>query len=214
MSEYVPWFRRTAAEAQRWAPPPTRPGALERWRIVWDSIKGQVAGEEEIDLTRSREYCSFIVNAVETNRPFRFNGNVPNTGLITNLPPGCNVEVPIYADSAGLHPSFVGDLPAQLAAINRTNVNVQELAVKGFLQQDRDAILQAVALDPLAAASISLEAMEEMVDELFDAHVRWVDGYAWRLPSTRARRRRPQPPPHAGGETGAKEARDREPSRV
>jgi hypothetical protein len=92
-------------------------------------------------------------------------------------------------------------------------VNVQELAVKGFLQKDRDAVLQAVALDPLAAASISLEAMEEMVDELFEAHARWVDGYAWRLPSTRARPRRPQPP-HAGGETGPKEARDREPSSV
>jgi alpha-galactosidase len=191
MSEYVPWFRRTAEEAQRWAPPPTRPMGLERWRLVWDGIKRQVAGEEEIDLTRSREYCSFIVNAVETNTPFRFNGNVPNAGLITNLPPGCNVEVPVYADSAGLHPAFVGDLPAQLAAINRTNVNVQELAVTGFLRQDRDAVLQAVALDPLAAASISLEAMEAMVDELFDAHARWVEGYAWRLPSTRARNGRP-----------------------
>ena len=208
MSEYVPWFRRTAEEAQRWAPPPTRPMGIDRWRIVWDSIKRQVAGEEAIDLTRSREYCSFIVNAVETNDPFRFNGNVPNAGLITNLPPGCNVEVPIYADAAGLHPSYVGDLPSQLASINRTNVNVQELAVKGFVNRDRDAIFQAVALDPLAAASISLEAMKEMVDELFNAHSRWVDGFEWHLPSTQ---RRNPGRPSGNGAAHHKEAAVREP---
>jgi hypothetical protein len=125
--------------------------------------------------------------------------------------------VPVSADSAGLHPAFVGDLPAQLAAINRTNVNVQELAVTGFLRQDGGAVLQAVALDPPAAASISLEAMESMADELFDAHARRVEGYAWRLPSTRARNGRPQAPSaptRAGDETRAKEVRGRESSSV
>ena len=104
---------------------------------MWESIKQQIAGEAPIDFKRSREYCSYIVHAVESNTPFRFNGNVPNTGLITNLPPGCNVEVPILTDGDGLHPCHVGDLPSQLAAINRTNVNVQELAVQGFLRRDR-----------------------------------------------------------------------------
>ena len=154
MSEYVPWFRRTAEEIERYAPMPTRPMGPARYAQVWESIGRQVAGTEEIDLARSREYCSYIINAVETNTPFRFNGNVPNTGLITNLPPGCNVEVPIYADAAGLHPSFVGDLPSQLAVINRTNVNVQELAVQGFVGKDRDAVLQACAIDPLATTSV------------------------------------------------------------
>jgi alpha-galactosidase len=186
MSEYVPWFRRTAEEIERYAPPPNRPTGPARYAQVWESIGRQVAGTEEIDLTRSREYCSFIINAVETNTPFRFNGNVPNTGLITNLPPGCNVEVPIYADGAGLHPAFVGDLPPQLAAINRTNVNVQELAVEGFVKRDRDAVLQACAVDPLASTSVRWEDLKPMVDELFDASARWVDGYAWTLPSSRA----------------------------
>ncbi|HEX2325646.1 MAG TPA: alpha-galactosidase [Chloroflexota bacterium] len=185
MSEYVPWFRRTAEAIERYAPMPTRPMGPARYAQVWESIGRQVAGTEEIDLTRSREYCSFIINAVETNTPFRFNGNVPNTGLITNLPPGCNVEVPIYADSAGLHPAYVGDLPAPLAAINRTNVNVQELAVQGFLKRDRDAVLQACAVDPLASTSVRWEDLKPMVDELFDASARWVDGYAWTLPSSR-----------------------------
>src|SRR5439155_23103160 len=117
------------------------------------------------DYKLSREYCSYIMHAVETNSLFRFNGNVPNTGLITNLPPGCNVEVPILADGAGLHPCYVGDLPSQLAAINRTNVNVQELAVKGFLDRDKDAVFQACALDPLASATVAIDDIHSMVEE-------------------------------------------------
>ena len=138
-----------------------------RRQQVWESIKQQIAGEAPIDFKRSREYCSYIVHAVESNTPFRFNGNVPNTGLITNLPPGCNVEVPILTDGAGLHPCYVGDLPSQLAAINRTNVNVQELAVQGFLA-GTGRRSTGPALDPLAAATLPL-GQPRMVDELFAA---------------------------------------------
>ncbi|MGH2371332.1 MAG: alpha-glucosidase/alpha-galactosidase, partial [Chloroflexota bacterium] len=118
MSEYVPWFRRTEADRERFTPASTPDfrrsaqangaGQLaavpNRRRQVWESIKQQIAGQAPIDLKRSREYCSYIVHAVEANTPFRFNGNVPNTGLITNLPPRCSVEVPIFVDNAGLHP--------------------------------------------------------------------------------------------------------------
>ncbi|HEX2038015.1 MAG TPA: alpha-galactosidase [Chloroflexota bacterium] len=192
MSEYVPWFRRTEADRERFAPPRgagdfQRPaqaagaGQLAavptRRQQVWESIKQQIAGEAPIDFKLSREYCSYIVHAVEANMPFRFNGNVPNTGLIPNLPPGCSVEVPILADNAGLHPCYVGDLPAQLAAINRTNVNVHELAVRGFLNRDRAAVRQACALDPLTAATTGLDDVRSMVDELFEANARWLDGW-------------------------------------
>jgi alpha-galactosidase len=196
MSEYVPWFRRTEADRARYTPPSIFPewqraaeagaGQLAavpaRRAAVWASIKRQIAGEEPIDLKRSREYCSYIVHAIETNTPFRFNGNVQNTGLITNLPPNCSVEVPILVDGAGLHPCYVGDLPSPLAAINRTNVNVQELAVQGFLRRDRDAVFQACALDPLASATVGLDDMRQMVDELFEANARWLDGFEPRLP--------------------------------
>ena len=63
---------------------------------------------EALPFNRTHEYCSFIVHAIETNTPYRFNGNVPNTDLISNLPPGCNVEVPILVDSAGIHPCYIG----------------------------------------------------------------------------------------------------------
>jgi alpha-galactosidase len=204
MSEYVPWFRRTQDDRDRYTPMTAFPewqrapqmngqaqpqGQLaavpSRRGAVWESIKKQIAGDEPIDLKRSREYCSFIVNAVETNEPFRFNGNVPNTGLITNLPPGCNVEVPILTDNAGLHPCYIGDLPSQLAGINRTNVNVQELAVKGFLQRDKDAIFQACALDPLASATVGIDDIRAMVEELFVANAKWLDGYEARAPQVK-----------------------------
>jgi alpha-galactosidase len=200
MSEYVPWFRRTEADRERYTPSTSMPewmrterqgqqaqGALaavpQRHAEVWETIKKQIAGEAPIDYKLSREYCSYIMHAVETNAPFRFNGNVQNTGLITNLPPNCNVEVPIMVDNTGLRPCYVGDLPSQLAGINRTNVNVQELAVKGFLDRDREAIHQACALDPLAASVVNLPDMRKMVDELFEANSRWLDGYDAKAPA-------------------------------
>ena len=85
-------------------------------------------------MERSHEYGSRILNAIETNVPYTFNGNVHNTGLITNLLPNAIVEVPIVADAMGLHPCHVGDLPPALAALNRSNLAVQELAVKGFVE--------------------------------------------------------------------------------
>ena len=137
------------------------------------------------------EYCSQIIHAIEANAVFRFNGNVPNAGLITNLPPGCNVEVPILVDNTCLHPCHVGALPSQLAAINRTNVNVQELAVKGFLEGDRAAVFQACALDPLTAATLSLDTIRKLVDALFEANAPYLDGQAameerlgWDAPQT------------------------------
>jgi alpha-galactosidase len=181
MSEYVPWFRRTQEDRQRYAPVRGQSEVTSRRDQTEQLLLNQAEGTAPVDLKRSREYCSSIIHAIETNTPFRFNGNVPNTGLIPNLPPHCSVEVPIFADNAGLHPCYVGELPSQLAAINRTNVNVQELAVNGFLNRDKDAVFQACAVDPLCSASINLEDTRKMVDELFEAQQHWLEGYTARL---------------------------------
>ena len=102
------------------------------------------------------------------------NGNVANTGLITNLPPGCVVEVPCLVDGTGVHPCYVGDLPGQLAGLNRANVAVQELAVKAALEGDHEALYRAVALDPLTAATLSLADIRRMVDEMTEALLPWM----------------------------------------
>ena len=176
MSEYTPWFRRTAELRERFTPAGGGSKAVEvpggdaaRRAEHFDEIRGELRSAEPLPFQRTHEYCSFILHAIETNTPFRFNGNVPNEELISNLPAGCNVEVPILADSAGLHACAIGDLPAQCAAINRTNVNVQELAVAAILNGDREAVYQAIALDPLTTTQCSLDEVRQMTDELFAA---------------------------------------------
>ena len=115
-----------------------------------------------------------IINAMETNEPFAFNGNVPNRGLITNLPAGACVEVPCLVDALGVQPTVVGDLPPPLAALNRTNVNVQELATRGGVRGDREAVCHALMLDPLTGAVCTLDEIGRMTDELFAAEEQWL----------------------------------------
>jgi alpha-galactosidase len=129
---------------------------------------------EDPSLKRTHEYGSYIIEAIETNVPIRINGNVPNTGLIENLPEGCCVEVPCLVDANGLQPTKVRKLPPQLAALNRTSINVQELIVEAALTGSREAIYHAAMLDPLAAAVCTLPQIRSMVDELLRAQQRWL----------------------------------------
>lgn len=171
MSEYLPYFRKNPALIARYIP--------ERWDYYeicragltpyMDRIKRQIRGEEPIAIRRSLEYGASIINAMETGELVRINGNVANTGLITNLPEGCCVEVPCLVDRLGIHPCVVGELPPQLASVNRTNINVQELVVEGTLQGRKDYIHQAVALDPLTASLLTLDEIKIMVEEMFAA---------------------------------------------
>ncbi|HUE75513.1 MAG TPA: alpha-glucosidase/alpha-galactosidase, partial [Chloroflexota bacterium] len=158
MSEYVPYFRRTRELVERFAPPWGRDYDLyvARQEQYYETVRRQGTGEEPIPTDRTHEYCSYIIHSLETNTPRRINANVPNTGLITNLPDGSCVEVPCLVDGTGVRPCFVGDLPAQCAALNRTNINVQELTVQAAITGDREKVYQAVALDPLTAAVLSL----------------------------------------------------------
>ncbi len=175
MSEYVPYFRRTPELTAQYAPPSA--ANLENyaaWRAQRDEsfqrMRELLASGAEIPFERTHEYCTFILNAIETDTPFSFNGNVRNTGLITNLPPDCVVEVPILANGTGLHPCHVGKLPPELAALNASNIYVQELAVQALLTGNRELVYRAVQLDPLTAATVALPDIRKMVDELFVAH--------------------------------------------
>ncbi len=141
-------------------------------------VARQIAGTEPIELRRSDEYGALIINAEQTGTLLRINGNVPNDNLITNLPAGACVEVPCLVDRGGVHPCVVGALPAQLAALNRSNIAVQELVVKGHLEGNKEAIYQAVALDPLTAAVCSLDEIWQMTDDMFAANERWLPQFA------------------------------------
>lgn len=174
MSEYVPYFRRRPDLIEQYQQSSSIGRDWESWIARRDEryqqMVSDVESRSELALERSHEYCSFILDAMETDTPFRFNGNVANRGVISNLPANACVEVPCLVDGTGIHPCYVGDLPPELAALNRTNLNVQEVIVEALKRQDRELVHRAVQLDPLTAAVCTLDETRQMVDELFEAH--------------------------------------------
>jgi alpha-galactosidase len=183
LSEYVPWFRKNRQALDLYCDEPSfggESGAYYSWcRTVADAyaVEDPLRFESTAITRRSVEYCSYILEAVTTGRPFRFMGNVRNDGYITNLPNGCCVEVPTFADDAGLHPTVVGDLPPQCAALCMTNVNVQLLAADAALHGDPERLVQAVALDPLTGAVCTLGEIREMCAEMLEAQRQWLPAF-------------------------------------
>ncbi len=133
--------------------------------------EGMIRGMMNFDkIERSVEYGSSIIHSMETGIPRVIYGNVPNTGIITNLPDGCCVEVPCLVDKNGIQPTQIGALPPHLAALMQTNINVQALTVEAALTRNREHIYHAAMLDPHTAAELTLDEIWSMVDELIDAH--------------------------------------------
>ena len=136
----------------------------------WEKERENILNDGKISHTRSKEYASYIMEAVVTGVPYKIGGNVLNTGLIDNLPSDACVEVPCLVDSTGIHPCHVGSLPTQLAAMNMTNINVQLLTIEAARTRDRQKIYQAAMMDPHTAAELNLKDIVSMTDELIDAH--------------------------------------------
>jgi len=132
------------------------------------------SGDSPLDCARSFEYGSYIINAIETGEPELIYGNVRNNGMIANLPQDCCVQIPVRVDKRGFHPESVGELPLHLAALNNMHVNIQRLALEAALEGNRRKVFHAIALDPLTGAVCSLEEIQNMVDEMFEAHKKWL----------------------------------------
>lgn len=143
----------------------------------WQQMREELVNNKELQHERSHEYASYIMEAIETNIPFKIGGNVMNTGLITNLPREACVEVPCLVDSTGVTPTFVGDLPPQCAALNRTNINTQLLTIEAAITGKREHIYHAAMLDPHTAAELSMDDIVSMCDELISAHGKWLPQY-------------------------------------
>lgn len=143
----------------------------------WNQMRESIVMNGELTHTRSNEYASYIMDSIVTGTPSVIAGNVLNKGLITNLPEDCCVEVPCLVDKNGVQPTYVGQLPTQLAALNRTNINVQELTVEAALTLNRSKIYQAAYLDPHLSSELSLEAITCLVDELIEAHAGYLPEY-------------------------------------
>ncbi|MBB2482117.1 alpha-glucosidase/alpha-galactosidase [Bacillus sp. APMAM] len=141
----------------------------------WERMREDLVNNKSLDHTRTKEYGSRIIEAIETDIPFKFGGNVLNTGrLISNLPEKACVEVPCIADRSGITPTYVGDLPEQLAALNRTNINTQLLTIEAAITGKREHIYQAAMLDPHTSAELSLDDIVSLCDDLIEAHGEWL----------------------------------------
>lgn len=173
-AEYVPYFIKTGREdlLDRFGVPLDEyPRRCERQIAGWENLRAELEDPDaSIEVTPSHEYGSGIIHSVETGEPRVVYGNVPNDGLITNLPDGCCVEVPCLVDANGVQPTHIGDLPPQLAALMQTNINVQSLTVEAALTGNRDHVYHAAMLDPHTSAELDLDQIWALVDALIDAH--------------------------------------------
>jgi len=180
-SEYTPWFIKR-----------DRPELIEKYNIPldeyirrcenqiaeWEKLRvGLEAGEDVFEVTQSKEYAPLMIHSMETGIQRVVNANVPNNGLIDNLPQGCCVEVPCVVDKNGITPVKVGMLPPQLAAVIQTNINVQSLTVEAALTKKREHIYQAAMMDPHTGAELSLDQIWSLVDDLIEAHGDWLPEY-------------------------------------
>jgi len=180
-AEYVPWFLKR-----------DRPDLIERFGIPLDEYptrcEEQIADwtakaqalktAARIEVTRSHEYAATIMNALATGDPAAIYGNVANRGHIPQLPQGAAVEVPCLVDATGIHPTAVENIPKQLIALMRSNLNVQELTVEALLTENPDHIYHAAMLDPHTAAELDLGQIRALVDDLIAAHGDWLPGWA------------------------------------
>lgn len=136
----------------------------------WNAMRDELIHNEKLTHARTREYGSYMVEAIETNRPISIAGNVMNKGLIVNLPQDACVEVSCLVDGNGVTPTFFGALPEQLAALNRTNINTQLLTVEAAMTGKREHIYHAALLDPHTSAELSMDDVVALCDELIEAH--------------------------------------------
>ncbi len=146
---------------------------IARWKRESNALKNA-----PMDLEPSHEYASSIVNSVWTGEPSVIYGNQRNNGCITSLPVNCAAEVPCLVDDRGIQPTYVGELPPQLTALIRTNINVQELTVRALIEQKREHIYHAAMMDPHTAAELDLQQIWDLTDDLLVTHGDWLPEFA------------------------------------
>jgi len=186
-AEYVPWFIKEGREdliEKYHIPLDEYPKRCIEQIARWKQEAARYKTANTVEVKESHEYASEIMNSRWTGQPSVIYGNVRNTGLITSLPDGCAVEVPCLVDNNGLQPTYIGDLPPQLTALIRTNVNVQELTVAALMTENREHIYHAAMMDPHTGAELDLDQIWQLVDDLLVAHDEWLPQWA-RIPGKR-----------------------------
>ena len=179
-SEYTPWFIKAKypQNIERWSIPLDEyPRRCVNQIADWNKRRDELTTKPLLEHTRTTEYASYILDAMETGVPYKIGGNVLNTGLITNLPRNACVEVPCLVDKSGITPCYIGDLPEQCAALNRTNINVQLLTIEAARTHKKDYIYQAALMDPHTSSELDIDDTIALCDALIEAHGDWLEKY-------------------------------------
>jgi alpha-galactosidase len=180
-SEYNWWFRKRPDLIEKYCTHGTGWNPGEYAYILKEYQHNEATWKEQVkerlaqpltkeDLQREHEYAAYIINALKGGEPFKFNGNVRNTQLITNLPEDACVEVPVLVDRAGFHPMHVGALPAECALLTQLSSGIEEMAIRASLTGDPTMVYRAICHDPLTASVLSLAEIKQMTNELFAQH--------------------------------------------
>jgi alpha-galactosidase len=180
-SEYVPWYLHHDSEIERLRIPVGDYRDISAGNLAeYAATKEALASDQPLDSAEATEYAPLVIHSIWTDTPRVIHGNVPNTGLLTDLPAGLGIEVPVALDGTGAQPVHVGELPPVCAAVNRSFLNVVDLTVQAAVRQDPLLVRQAVMVDPNAAATLTLDDMWSMVDAMVEAHgdrlPKWLSG--------------------------------------
>lgn len=180
LAEYVPWFIKEGRDdliTQFSIPLDEYPTRCVEQAADWAEQAKALHASATLPVERSHEFAADLMNAIVTDTPLTIYGNLPNAGQIPQLPIGAAVETPCLVDANGIQPTVVQDIPPQLVALMRTQINVQELTVRALTEENREHIYHAAMLDPHTAAELDLRQIRSLVDDLIAAHGDWLP--AW-----------------------------------
>ncbi|WP_422372953.1 alpha-glucosidase/alpha-galactosidase [Hoeflea sp.] len=181
LSEYVPWFIKDGRDdlvEEFGIPLDEYPKRCEEQIAAWSAQAKSYLNEETVSLTKSHEFAADIMNAMIADSPYVIYGNLPNRGQLPQLPAGAAVEVPCLVDANGIQPSVVDNVPPQLVALMRSQINVQELVVRALVDEDLEHVYHAAMLDPHTAAELDLRQIRNLVTDLLSAHGEWLPDFA------------------------------------
>ncbi|MEM7288911.1 MAG: alpha-glucosidase/alpha-galactosidase [Pseudomonadota bacterium] len=181
LAEYVPWFIKDGRDdliEEFDIPLDEYPKRCVEQIEDWHSQSKQLANQADLEVPKSHEFAAEIMNAIVTDNPITIYGNLPNHGQIPQLPTNSAVETPCLVDQNGVQPSVVTDIPPQLVALMRTQINVQELTVRALVDENLEHIYHAAFMDPHTAAELDLRQIRSMVNDLLAAHGNWMPEWA------------------------------------
>lgn len=182
-SEYLPYYIKNR-----------RPDLIEKFRIpldeypkrcvrqikLWKFRRFTLMFRKKLMHFKSHEYGSYIIAAAHTGKPFKFNGSILNKGyMVPNLPEYACVEIPMTVTSSGFEAVPFKRIPDELAALNRTNINVQTMAIRAAHERRMDYVYMAAALDPHTSSELTVDQIKSLCDDLYNEHRKsgWMPEY-------------------------------------